>query len=152
MRIVHEADGVSRELRPTAPLRFYAKADHQVRTEAQYGEGFCQVFSTWDYDGTMKVYLCLPWGWRGDSLRLEIPLRDDVAPMIHAMGDGIRNTVYTRVPEGEGVVWDASKCQVNDFPPNWCSYVYVGSPVRGLCWFAENDRDFSQYVTRSRIA
>ncbi|MFW6162047.1 MAG: glycoside hydrolase domain-containing protein, partial [Planctomycetota bacterium] len=123
----------------THPHRATARAD------ANLGDLDIQVRSTWDYDGTMRADLTLSprAGTRVSSLALEIPLRDEMAPMIHAMGDGIRNTIYARVPEGEGVVWDASQCQVSDFPRNWCSYIYVGSPVRGLCWFAENDAGWS---------
>ncbi|MFP4056819.1 MAG: glycoside hydrolase domain-containing protein [Candidatus Brocadiia bacterium] len=128
-------------------LAFTTTEEHAVAGRAAFELGALRANPqvTWDYDGTMRVDLELSseQGQALSFLDLEIPLRNDAAPMIHAMGDGIRNTIYTRVPEGEGVVWDASKVQVNDFPRNWCSYIYVGGPVRGLSWFAENDAGWS---------
>lgn len=36
-----------------------------------------------------------------ESLALEIPMRNDTATMVHAMGDGIRNTIYKYIPKVE---------------------------------------------------
>ncbi len=145
MRLVAEVGGKPVELKATA-FAFSDKEPHRAVAHSIFEGGPLRgrTLCRWDYDGMMRVDLLLAALLETvDSFRLEIPLEDEMAPMIHAVGDGIRNTVYTRVPKGEGVVWDASQCQVNDFPPNWCSYIYVGSPVRGLCWFAENDKGWS---------
>ena len=48
-----------------------------------------------------------------------------------------------KIPAGEGVVWDASKLACDEYVKNFCPYVYLGNGVRGLCWFAENDRHWS---------
>ena len=32
------------------------------------------------------------------------------------------------------------KVACDDFLKNFCPYVFLGGPVRGLCWFAENDK------------
>jgi len=146
MRLVAEIDG-ARVAMKASQFAFSKKRAHKAVAHSILaagplsGRALCQ----WDYDGMMRVDLLLSPTQEGsvDAFRLEIPLKDEMAPMIHAMGDGIRNSVYIRVPKGEGVVWDSSKVQVNDFPRNFCSYIYVGSPVRGLCWFAENDRDWA---------
>lgn len=141
------------------PLRFVSKKENEVIADGSFQAGAiaAQVRSTWDYDGMMRVDLTLVGAkhLRGtretglparanasplQSLTLDVPLRNDTVLMLHAMGDGIRNTLYERVPAGEGVVWTSEKVQANDFPRNFCTYIYVGSPVRGLCWFAENDR------------
>lgn len=123
-------------------LQFARKADNEVVANATLKAGALagQARCTWDYDGVMRVDLTLkPSAAPVEALTLDIPLRNDQATMLHAMGDGIRNTLYQKVPEGQGVVWSAEKVAVNDFPRNFCSYIYVGTPVRGLCWFAEND-------------
>ncbi len=79
-----------------------------------------------------------------DRLDLDIPLRDDVAKLMHAMVDGLRYPIVTRaVPEGEGSVWNASELVTSEFPPNFCTYIFLGDALRGLCWFAENDRGWS---------
>ena len=64
----------------------------------------------------------------------------DVATLIHANADRIRAPVAQKIPAGEGVVWDASKLACDEYIKNFCPYVYLGNGVRGLCWFADNDR------------
>ncbi len=126
------------------PLTFAEVADNQAVARTSITAGALQgdVGCTWDYDGLMRVDLTLApsAGQSVDGLQLVIPVDQSQATHLHAMGDGIRNTLYERVPEGEGVVWTAERVQANDIPPRFCSYIYVGTPVRGLCWFAENDR------------
>jgi len=133
-RLVEERQGI----------RFTEAAPHKATSRAAFRIGAveAEATSTWDYDGLMRVDLKLSSaaGQALDHFYLDIPLKASAAPMIHAMGDGIRNTIYARVPQGEGVVWDSSKVQVNDLPKGFCSYIYVGSPVRGLSWFCENDK------------
>lgn len=142
MRFVASIGGKNVAVQP-GKLKFTQKGEQTVGAEASFtadkliGRARCR----WDYDGTMRMDLDLMKTQAAvDGLDLEIPLRGDVATHIHAMGDGIRNTIYQKIPEGEGVVWAADKVAVNDLPKGFCSYIYVGSPVRGLCWFAENDR------------
>jgi hypothetical protein len=146
MRFAATVGGAEQKVQ-AAKLRFTkAEGDEAVaQTGLQAGALKAQVQCKWDYDGTMRVDMTLqPTGGKTvDALTLEIPMKDAGAPLIHALGDGIRNGTYLRLPEGEGVVWTAEKAAVNDFPRNFCSYIYVGSAVRGLCWFCENDRGWS---------
>lgn len=139
-RVVYQ--GQEAQVKPGS-LRFTQMDEHRVVAESDFRAGplSARVRSTWDYDGMMLTELTLlPADSQPvDSLTLEVPLRDDAAPLIHAMGDGIRNTIYQRIPEGQGTVWTSEKVQASDIPQNFCSYIYAGSPVRGLCWFAEND-------------
>ncbi|MBC7286541.1 MAG: hypothetical protein H5T86_00550 [Armatimonadetes bacterium] len=146
MRLVAEVSGERYVLRGSK-LKVVEAKDTRLITESALSGGPLRglLKCTWDYDGLMRVDLTLQSssGQRVDALRLEIPIHDAAAPMYHAMGDGIRNTLYARVPPGEGVVWTSEKVQTVDFPANFCTYIYVGSPVRGLCWFAENDAGWS---------
>ncbi|MGQ9731869.1 MAG: glycoside hydrolase domain-containing protein [Candidatus Zipacnadales bacterium] len=129
------------------PLRFTLQKGAQAVAQTWLkGEGIAaEVRSTWDYDGLMRVDLKLrPQPHRTlQELSLEVPLRSEQATMLHAMGDGIRNTLYERVPPGEGVVWTSERTQSDDLPKNFCSYLFVGTPKRGLAWFAENDAGWS---------
>ncbi|HET6386837.1 MAG TPA: glycoside hydrolase domain-containing protein [Armatimonadota bacterium] len=131
----------------SSPLHWEHVAGDSARALAQISarQIGAKVVSTWDYDGTMRVDLTLtPHPKRRiDSLTLVIPMRGSQAAYYHAMGDGIRNTLYGRVPAGKGVVWTAKEVQSSDLPKNFCTYLYVGTPVRGLCWFAENDSGWS---------
>jgi hypothetical protein len=124
-------------------LKVLASAGHQAAMGGAFESAriSADVRSTWDYDGMMRVDLTArPGKAAGPStLDLVIPLRADQATHLHAIGDGIRNTVYSRVPEGAGVVWTSAAVACNDLPPRFCSYLFVGTPTRGICWFAEND-------------
>lgn len=98
-----------------------------------------------DVDGTMRAELTVPatGGHSLDALTLVIPLDGRQATHLHAMGDGIRNTIYERLAEGVGTIWTSRAVAVNDLPPGFCSYLFVGNPNRGLAWFADNDRGWS---------
>lgn len=128
-------------------LVFKEKAGDRVIAQAEFflGELKLQSLSTLDYDGTLRVDLTLlPSKKRIDSLILQIPLRNSLATMMHAMADGVRDVVLSDyVPEGEGVIWDARKLMTSSFPPNFCTYIFLGNPTRGICWFAENDKGWS---------
>ena len=109
--------------------------------------------ANWDVDGMAQYRLrVLPQEDPIDSLVLEIPFRDDAAPMMHAMSEGLRDSIVTqRIPAGQGVVWDASKLPVLDMPKNFCTYIYVGSAVRGICWFAENDAGWGWDASKPNV-
>jgi len=128
-------------------LRFEeTSVDRAVVAGRIAGRGLQTGFTgTWDVDGTLRVDLTLQptEGKVLDKLELVIPFRPESATLIHANADRIRAPVAQRVPAGEGTVWRGSEVASDDMPPNFCPYVFLGSPVRGLCWFAENDRGWS---------
>jgi hypothetical protein len=128
----------------TGALRLVSAQPHEVRSEGQLSAGAFQALfrDTWDYDGTLRVDLTLqPSGGKPiEELTLDIPFLGEAATMIHANSDRIRAPVAQKIPEGDGVVWDARKLACDDYIKNFCPYVFLGNPVRGLCWFAENDK------------
>lgn len=146
MRWEVRAGGAQAAVEP-GTLRFRSVAENEATAEASFTAGplRADLLASWDYDGMMKVDLTLnpTGGVPLDALDLVIPLNGSEATHIHAMGDGIRNTIYTRVPDGTGVVWTADQVRANDLPERFCTYIYVGTPVRGLAWFAENDAGWS---------
>lgn len=97
-----------------------------------------------EVDGCMRVEMALGPGKRPaqvERLWLEIPLRVAETPLMHVVTAGLRRNYSGEVPDGEGAVWDGSKAHryqrwLNPFVP----YIWLGSPLRGLAWFAENDR------------
>ena len=143
MRYVVKLDGAEVPL-VAEPLQIVAAKEHEALVEGRFrAAGLRASFrDTWDYDGTVKVDLSLePTDGRSlDALWLEIPFRAEAAPLIHANSDRIRAPVAQAVPASEGLVWDASKVACDEFLKNFCPYVYLGSGVRGLAWFAENDK------------
>ena len=143
MRYVAKVDGKAVEAQ-AKPLRIISAKPHEVVTRGEFSLGAvrCTAKSTWDYDGTAKVELLVggTGGKEIGELTLEIPFAAKAATMIHANADRIRAPVAEYIAKGEGVVWDASKVACDEMPRNFCPYVYVGDAVRGVCWFAENDR------------
>ncbi len=99
---------------------------------------------TMEYDGCAKVTLTLaPTDDQPiDALRLVIPLTDKEAPLMHAVGDGIRFNYAGKVPSGEGRVWGSDKASRSQILGTFLPYLWVGGESRGLCWFAGNDRDW----------
>ena len=154
MRYVARIDGRPCEVRP-ARLRVISSAPHEVRAEGGFEAGPLKALAktTWDYDGTVRVDLTLhPMGGSTlDALDLEIPFREDAATMIHANADRIRAPVAMRIPPAKGVVWDASKLACDEFVRNFCPYVFVGGPVRGIAFFAENDRGWGWDPSRPNL-
>ncbi|MCY3020350.1 MAG: DUF6067 family protein [Planctomycetota bacterium] len=143
MRYVVKAGGAELAVQ-AQPLTQSPPEPHREVTEGAVAAGPLKAkFSdTWDYDGTVRVDLTLqPTDGKAiDELTLEIPFLAEAATMIHANSDRIRAPVAQKIPEGDGVVWDARKVACDDFIKNFCPYIYIGGPVRGLCWFAENDK------------
>lgn len=128
-------------------LVFKEKAEDRVVAQSDFALGGLKLQSllTLDYDGTLRVDLTLlPTDKMIDSLVLEIPLQNSQAYMMHAMADGIRDVILSDyIPEGQGVVWDSTKIMTSAFPPNFSTYIFLGNPRRGICWFAENDKGWS---------
>ena len=98
--------------------------------------------SAFDFDGCMKITLTLaPTGKTPlDSLDLVIPLKDSIAPLMHACGEGLRSNYGGFVPKGEGTVWTSAQASRDQLLGTFLPYLWVGGPERGLVWFASNDR------------
>ncbi len=100
--------------------------------------------SVFDYDGCLKVTLDLAATGMTpiDSLDLVIPLKDNIAPLMHACGEGLRSNYGGFVPQGEGTVWISMQASRDQLLGTFLPYLWVGGPERGLVWFASNDRDW----------
>lgn len=109
-----------------------------------------QVDALMEFDGMTKFELDLS---SEDSLKIHdlaihIPLKKEYADLIHALPTGGNFRGYETagyLADGEGVVWDSlnwskhgsiSKKTVGNFIPQ----LWLGGPIRGLCWFADNDQ------------
>ena len=126
-------------------LSFTERAADVVRTQSELKSGNFNAVANarWEYDGCLKYDLTLK---SGDikSLILEVPLKDEYAPMIHAMIEGIRaGILFDQLKPGEGELWTAREQQATTMPANFCTYIFLGSALRGLSVFAENDKGWS---------
>lgn len=145
MRFTMKMNGNEMQVKSQS-LKFTEKSPDRVTAKASFlaGPVKWQATSEFDYDGMMKVELDLsPQGDREiQSLDLLIPLHGDVASLMHVCSDGVRANYAGKVPDGEGVVWDSSKAVRYDLYGTFVPYVWIGGVERGLCWFADTDRDW----------
>ena len=98
---------------------------------------------TTEYDGCMKVEMELRPGTEQKELkglRLEIPVKDDLAPLWHVTTSGLRTNPVGSTPKGQGDVWDSTQFPDGNWYGNFKCYAWIGGEERGICWFADNDR------------
>jgi hypothetical protein len=121
-----------------------------------------------EYDGLARLTLRLDAAAEHvDALRLVIPMRTSETWLMHPVTDLLRFHYAGRIPDGagtlwdyggktqavrytesgrpdpDGTVWDSRQVGRHKLPAPFVPYIWLGGPERGLCWFAENDRDWS---------
>ncbi|MBM4030404.1 MAG: hypothetical protein FJ291_01295 [Planctomycetes bacterium] len=113
-----------------------------VRGMVSYTPMQALVTDEYDMDGMMKVTFEpeLAGDEPFDRLDLVIPLRDDVAKLMHVCGDGLRFNYAGEVPKGEGVVWDSRKASRLEIAGTFIPYIWLGDEERGIAWFADSDK------------
>lgn len=98
---------------------------------------------TTEIDGCMKLELqLLPGKDKQElkSLTLDIPLKDEIAPLWHASTTALRVNPCGETPKGEGLVWDSSNFPNGDWVGAFIPYIWLGGVERGLCVFGNNDK------------
>jgi hypothetical protein len=145
------------ELTPTdaAPALLEAADDRVVmRGSASAGEWRLTTTTETEFDGLITVTATLdgPTDRRVDRFRIDIPLRVDNDPMVGfwAGNPWFRGACdYRALPVDQGVVF-ASNATQRGQPEGWqdrvsfLPYLAISDSDRGLCWLAENDRNWSQ--------
>jgi hypothetical protein len=117
------------------------------RWTSSYVSGSTQV--DYEYDGMMKVTLNIdPTAAPISDMSMIIPLQNSAMTtdarglLMHAVTDGIRSNPVGRVPAGTGVVWNSTNIERNESVGPFVPYIWLGGPERGICWFADNDKDW----------
>ena len=151
-------------------VTFTEKAADRVQGHASWHAGPVRGrtdFSV-EYDGVAKLSLRLePAQERMDALRLVIPLRTSETWLMHPVTDLLRFHYAGRIPDGAGIlweyigktntvrytetgqpdadgkVWDSRHVGRHQLPAPFVPYIWLGGTERGICWFAENDRDWN---------
>ncbi len=127
-------------------LRFTVKKAIAAVSEADWTAGSLRgrTVSDFDYDGCMKVTLHLTQqpNTTIDKMDLVIPLNNAIAPLFHENSDGCRYNEAGYLPKGDGVVWRSDQASKSSFVGSFIPYLWVGGEERGLCWFADTDRDW----------
>jgi len=133
---VHTAAGASPRMIEATPTR--------VRGEAAWTAGPLSGATrfTYDYDGMKMITLELsPTQTEVDRVQLVIPLKASEAWLMHPVTTQLRQHFAGRIPAGTGKVWDSSNVP-NRLNGNFVPYIYAGGPERGICFAADNDRDW----------
>jgi hypothetical protein len=152
------------------PVTFGETAADRVRGTTSWNAGPVRGRTDFefDYDGMAKVSLQLPSsGAAVDAMRLVIPMKTAETWLMHPVTDLLRFHYAGRIPNGkgrlwdyggtlrevrytdsgepdaDGRVWDSRQVGRWQLPGPFVPYIWIGGPERGLCWFAENDRDWS---------
>lgn len=169
MRIEVEAAGKTYSGRGTN-ARFTEQEADRVRGHAAWSAGPLrgETEFAFEYDGLAKISLHLEAAPEAvDGLRLVIPMRTDEAWLMHPVTDLLRFHYAGRIPDGagtlwdyggktnavrytesgrpgaDGKVWDSRFVGRHKLPAPFVPYLWLGGTERGLCWFAENDRDWN---------
>ena len=99
-----------------------------------------------EFDGCMKVEMELQPVEELTEIQqlwIDIPLKNDEAPLFHEVSDYIRKNFSGWTPGGEGTVWNSTRSRrTAKWLDPFTSYIWLGAEERGLCWFAENDRNW----------
>lgn len=124
--------------------RFSERKDTRVAGTADWAAGPLKgntVFE-YDYDGFMQLALRLATSEAEiERLQMVIPLKAAEAWLIHPITTALRQHYAGRLPSGEGKVWDSSRVP-DRLAGVFVPYLYLGGPERGICFAADNDRDW----------
>ncbi|HOJ39970.1 MAG TPA: DUF6067 family protein, partial [bacterium] len=119
---------------------------HQATFSAR-GKSDCleyEALTTVEVDGCLRIDLTLKPGQKSEeikSLWIDIPLKGKEIPLMHTIGDGLRQNYSGATPRGTGVVWDGSRvARSGDWRNLFVPYIWLGAEERGLAFFAENDK------------
>lgn len=124
-----------------AKLEWTKSAPHEVNFK---GSSTCDKLAATvsghaEYDGMVKYELTIaPRGdGKVDLLDLVVPIRKEVATLLHACGDGCRMSSMGSVPTNEGRVWDSTAVGNVNLTGTFIPYLWLGNERLGLCWWAD---------------
>lgn len=115
-----------------------------------------------DYDGMLKMRLTLDGkpDTRLDTFDLIIPIAD-CAEFLHVISDTGKACTALPVPAGSNPVWESMYAEHNQYAVGdgvvgrlsgtFLPYIWIGNENRGICWFADNDKDWLVNDRRSCI-
>ncbi|MBM3880831.1 MAG: discoidin domain-containing protein [Verrucomicrobia bacterium] len=129
--------------------RFTGKKPTAVSGEAAWTAGALTGTTrfAYDYDGMQTIALELaPTETEVERVQLVIPLKAAEAWLMHPVTTQLRQHLAGRIPalpkgSAAGKVWDSSGVP-NRLNGNFVPYIYLGGPERGICFAADNDKDW----------
>ncbi|MCF7854672.1 MAG: DUF6067 family protein [Candidatus Pacebacteria bacterium] len=147
-------DGKATEWSESEPVVFTQQGKHVASFTSGVSNETVEINSTgiFDYDGLLSVTLTVkPKRKRMiDRLFLDIPLKEEVARLFHAVGEGIRANPAGLLPDSEGLIFE-SKNVPHPYLKTFIPYLWIGGEKRGVCWVADGDRDWIHSDSRSAL-
>ncbi len=134
---------------------FVKVAESHVTATSSFtaGELHGMVTADFDIDGMMKTTLDVT--QKGvtpiDSFALLIPMKARAARLMHPITDDIRINYGGEIDPKQGVVWESKNASRSKILGTFVPYIWIGNEYRGLCWFAESDKDWILDDKRSAI-
>lgn len=130
---------------------FKTVQEHQVVYEGEARHPAVEIHTRTltEYDGCMRVEMDLLPGETPQEIQhlfVDIPVRDEMAPLYHVSTTALRYNPSGRTPEGDGMIWDTRDFPDGDWPTGFRPYIWLGAEERGLCWFADNDKNWVKDV------
>lgn len=142
MRLSAVVDAKELTFTATRPISFGEQSEDRVelRTEAKAGDISVRIDWWMEYDGFIwaDMTLSAPIGTAVDNLTLQIPLRGEIAQMVHATTNQRRG--------GINEFLTGQKLSYPFLPTAW-----VGNHDRGLNWCAESDEHWNPELSESAI-
>ena len=145
MRFEVEIDGVAQTISASWPDITKigdARVNHTANWSA--GELSAELKGSMEMDGFTKIDMKLTQTGSGviNKLDLVIPLNDDLATLMHTVADYTRLNYSGEIPQGIGKIWDSKDAGKIGLSPGFLPYIWIGNEKYGLCWVAENDKDW----------
>ena len=143
VRVEAWRDGSLLRLRPVSQEFADCGASHvKIRSRWTWEGVTADAEADMEYDGMLSVRMAVGGTGRVDRLELVVPLLDRTAPLGHFCGERLRHNFAGYVPSGTGVVWHSGQTRKLEILSAFCPYIWLGAEERGLCWFAESDREW----------
>ncbi len=101
--------------------------------------------TTLEYDGFLTVRLILDpkKPEKLDRLTLTIPVKSEIARLMHCVGARLRTNYAGNIPEGTGRIWDSTQSCRDNINNTFIPYLWVGGKQRGICWMADWSKGWS---------
>lgn len=153
---LREASGKVLTLKPSGNLVFAEKAEDRVRWQGQADLGSnikVGVTGLAEYDGfTWYEFTLTPVKpLQVDSGRITIALSEKQAQLMHFQSCWARDNFSGAIPSGDGVVFRSIDTVNYGKTGGFSPHVWMGSPTRGLSWFADSDEGWSSTAAKSAI-
>lgn len=153
IRLIAETSGKIEPWQPS-PIQFTQEDDLTIayRTTLRSNSVDITIKGEFEFDGLLR--LDLTFTQHGSTLPeriyLDIPVRQEMAKLFHACGEGLRMNPAGFLPQGEGVIWKSRSIPQTHIS-NFIPYIWVGADERGIAYGADWDQGWQHCQERDAV-